>query len=167
MCGEYCGKCLKSLFSHAERLSSSCFNYSGLGGSFRIGHLHPPALNFELLKAQFRWELTDTVVYNTIRSVSKWPSAVYMSLICLIECSKMAFAHAPYVKFINGLLCFALKWLFEMCDSKFKELHTIFNLVWLFCAFHTCCLLLYPAVQARVSVWVLLLGLAHLWDFDH
>lgn len=54
--------------------------------------------------------------------MSKWPSAVYMSLICLIECSKMAFAHVPYVKFINGLLCFALKLLCQMCDSKFKEL---------------------------------------------
>lgn len=85
--------------------------------------------------------------------MSKWPSAVYMSLVCLIECSKMAFAHVPCVKFINGLLCLALKWLFQMCDSKFKELHTIFNLFWLFCAFHTCCLLFYPAVT-RLSVCV-------------
>jgi len=36
---------------HAKsRLS---FNYSGLGGSRRIGNLHPPVPNFEQLKPHF------------------------------------------------------------------------------------------------------------------
>lgn len=53
----------------------------------------------------------------------------------------------------NELLCFALKSLCQMCDTEFKEPHTIFHFFWLFCCvFHTCCLLFYPRLSVCVGL---------------